>query len=349
MTHHARSDSSPALPPLSHAATTISRRSLMRAGGLAALGAWIGIGGASTARAASPAGALQPATRARALRFAHLSDLHIQPEKRATEGVAACLNHLSTHDAKPELIVTGGDLIMDGFGRDEARTRLQFELLTKTLADHAPCPVAHTLGNHDIWGWDKAKSKTTGTESRWGKAWALEQLKMSKPYHAFDRGGWRFIVLDSVRPKDDDGYIAYLDDAQLAWLTAELQQTPASTPIVVVSHISIFAASPILDSDPKVPLEAKHGVIHRDAAALHRLFRAHGNVRLALSGHMHRNDRTEIDGVTYICDGAVSGSWWKGRKAQCDEGYGLIDLYSDGTFDHRYVKYGWEVSPEDAK
>jgi Icc protein len=45
--------------------------------------------------------------------------------------------------------------------------------------------------------------------------------------------------------------------------------------------------------------------------------------------------------VTYICDGAVSGAWWKGRNHECDEGYGLINLYDDGTFDHAYQTYGW--------
>ena len=32
-----------------------------------------------------------------------------------------------------------------------------------------------------------------------------------------------------------------------------------------------------------------------------------------------------------------------GRHQECDEGYGLIDLYDDGTFEREYVKYGWKA------
>ena len=60
-------------------------------------------------------------------------------------------------------------------------------------------------------------------------------------------------------------------------------------------------------------------------AYLRELFKKHGNVKLCLSGHMHLNDRCDVDGVSYICDGAVSGAKWKGSKRQTAEGYGLID------------------------
>ena len=46
--------------------------------------------------------------------------------------------------------------------------------------------------------------------------------------------------------------------------------------------------------------------------------------------------------MTYICDGAlcglVGGDW-----AQCDEGYGPVDLREDGSFDYEYVSFGWQV------
>ena len=95
--------------------------------------------------------------------------------------------------------------------------------------------------------------------------------------------------------------------------------------------------------------------IARELGCSHHTVKAYvaaGGVKLCLSGHVHLNDRVEMgvpgapaDGakVTYICDGAVCGSWWDGRKAQCDEGYGVVDLYDDGTFEHRYVAYGWKA------
>ena len=49
--------------------------------------------------------------------------------------------------------------------------------------------------------------------------------------------------------------------------------------------------------------------------------------------------------MTHICDGAVSGAKWKGSKRQTPEGYGLIDLYEDGTFKHQYTQFGWQAVP----
>ena len=80
----------------------------------------------------------------------------------------------------------------------------------------------------------------------------------------------------------------------------------------------------------------------RDAKKLLELFRKHRCVRLAVSGHIHKLDRCEFEGVTYVCDGAVSGAWWKGPGKRCDEGYGVFDLFSDGSFEHTYHTYGWK-------
>jgi predicted phosphodiesterase len=87
-----------------------------------------------------------------------------------------------------------------------------------------------------------------------------------------------------------------------------------------------------------------HAEMHTDATALHDRFRAAGNVRLCLSGHIHLLDRCELDGVTYICDGAVSGAWWKGPLDGIREGFGVIDLRPDGGFTHRYEPYGWNAA-----
>jgi hypothetical protein len=57
-------------------------------------------------------------------------------------------------------------------------------------------------------------------------------------------------------------------------------------------------------------------------------------------------DRVDYRGHTFICDGAVSGNWWKGPRLSFPEGYGLFDLYPDGRFEHRYVTYGWDATKE---
>lgn len=320
----------------------VSRREVLRVSGFLAAAGMLGL---SPLQALASSSAPASAARKRVLRFAHMTDIHVQPEKNAGQGLAACLDHIGQLEAgagKPDLIVSGGDLVMDSFDATESRTKTQWDLFTKTFADHAPVPVEHTLGNHDIWGQNKAKSKTTGSEPLWGKKWALDLLKLERPYRSFDRAGWHFVILDSVRP-GAGGYKTYLDEAQMDWLQKDLAANGKSKPVVVVSHVPVFSMSAIITGDAKqAPAVAGDSLMHTDANKLHPLFAKHG-VKLALSGHIHRIDRTDYDGVSYICDGAVCGSWWDGPKSQCDEGYGVIDLFDDGTFDHRYVTYGWKA------
>lgn len=318
---------------------SLSRRDLLKLGvagaGFAALG-W----------PASAAGFVRP-DRRRALRIAHLTDLHIQPERRAADGVAACLRHVQSSPEAPDLILTGGDLIMDGFGADETRTRLQWELLTKTLKQECSTPVRHCLGNHDIWGWHKADSRTTGSEALWGKKWALDQLGLANPYYSFDQAGWHIVVLDSVSPdpRDPNGYIGALGDAQLDWLARDLAAA-GDNPVLLISHIPILTATVVLGAPKKETgrRDVSSGLLHADGPAIRALFAKHPGVRLCLSGHMHRIDRVDYRAVSYLCNGAVSGNWWKGQHHECSEGYAVIDLFSDGSFESRYATYGWKAA-----
>jgi Icc protein len=285
--------------------------------------------------------------KTRVTRIAHMTDLHLQPERAGVEGVAACLAHVATQ--KPDFILTGGDLIMDGYDATFERTKLQWDLFNKTIKDHAPCRVEHCLGNHDIWGWNKPRSKTKGTEPGWGKKWALENLGLDREYRAFDvgtgPGSWRVFVLDSIRPEGDTGYIAYLDDAQTQWLTTELEAFAKQSDryALVVSHVPILAGCVLTEPwDRKLNHRRISGALmHLDAGELHNAFRNARNVRVCLSGHIHQIDRLDMEGVSYICDGAVCGEWWKGPLGTTREGYGVVDLYTDGTFEHVYVPFGW--------
>ena len=48
--------------------------------------------------------------------------------------------------------------------------------------------------------------------------------------------------------------------------------------------------------------------------------------------------------MTYLCGGAVSGNWWKGPIGLFKPGYRVLDLHNDGTFDERFVEWGWKAS-----
>jgi len=276
-----------------------------------------------------------------------MTDIHIQPERGAAKGFAEALRHAQSLTDPVQLVLTGGDLIMDSFEANAVRTTLQWALWQTVCKEECSAPIEHCLGNHDIWGWNKARSGTTGDERLWGKTWAREVLGLDGDFHAFERAGWKFLSLDSVRPLGD-GYTAFLDEGQLEWLRGELARTPATMPILVVSHIPLLSVTAMCDPRRRDgnAVNVPGNLMHADTGTISDLFAAHPNVKLCLSGHMHLLDRVEWRGCTYICDGAVSGSWWKGPHRGVPEGYGLIDLHDDGTFVWSYQPYGWVAREE---
>lgn len=273
-----------------------------------------------------------------------MTDMHIQPELAAGQGVVACLKHIQAMADKPELILTGGDTVMDSFEQDRGRTAALWDLWKSVVKAEAPAPMLSALGNHDHWGWNKAKSKTKGDEPGWGKAWACENFGREKAYASVDRGGWRVIVLDSVRMDKDDpaGYEAFLDDEQYSWLEGELNGA-MGRPVLLLSHVPLLSVTPMDGLKPNANgnREILGGKMHTDFWKLNLLFQKYPNVKASVSGHIHLVDRCEFNGVKYFCNGAVSGAWWKGDHKTCKPGYAVIDLFEDGSISNEYVNYGW--------
>ncbi len=316
------------------------RESLVRTGAAAAgLLAW----GAVPRRASAAAPGAGPK---RALRIAHLTDIHVEPERRAPEGMTACLRHVQQLADQPDLIITGGDSIMDSLATDDARTQVQWDLWKSILKNECSLPVRSCIGNHDVWGWKKSKSGTTGNEPLWGKKRAVAMLDIENRYYRFSQAGWEFIVLDSTQLLPDrEDYTAHLDEEQYDWLVRTLRDCPSDKPVLVVSHIPILSATLLIDADNKDGnTTVSRALLHTDRLKIKDLFAQHPNVKLCLSGHIHLLDRVDYNGVTYLCNGAVCGHWWGGRHIDCDEGYALVDLYDDGSFGHEYVKYGWKAT-----
>ena len=81
--------------------TAVSRREAMAASLLAAGGVLLGGSGLALAQ-----------QQAKPIRIAHLTDMHVQPERRAGEGYAAALQSLAKLDPPPDFLVTGGDSVL---------------------------------------------------------------------------------------------------------------------------------------------------------------------------------------------------------------------------------------------
>src|SRR5262245_33235716 len=85
-------------------------------------------------------------------RVAHLTDMHVQPERRAIEGYTAALASLEKLDPKPDLLITGGDHVMDSTEQFADRTKVVWDAFHKSHAN-AKYPWRSVIGNHDVFAW----------------------------------------------------------------------------------------------------------------------------------------------------------------------------------------------------
>jgi 3',5'-cyclic AMP phosphodiesterase CpdA len=281
-----------------------------------------------------------PGAHRRALRLAYLTDMHVEPGLRPEAGFAQSLEAVAALPDPVDLLVNGGDAVFSALARDATDVAAQFRTFRRILDAGPRLPVMHCIGNHDVWGWGLGNPPDyTLSDPRYGKGWALDALELESPYYQVDRGHWRFIVLDSTYPGASFDYQARLDDAQFSWLEGVLTSTPVTTPVCLISHIPLVsvAARHWFGAEPS---GVERGVIeevlvHRDAGRVVALLEDHPGVKLALSGHLHMEERIEFRGVTYLNVGAVSGNWWNAETPDF-RGFGpsfaTVDLFDDGSF-----------------
>ena len=269
------------------------------------------------------------------LRIAHLTDIHLKNQFDAPTRFVKCLHHVQQQLPKVDLILNGGDVVFDMNKENLSTISDQWALMNKTMQMECSIPVHYCLGNHDIWWNEDDKG-----QALYGKKYSMDQLKLSKPYYSMVKSGWKIIVLDSVHLDiDDTWYIGKLGDEQFAWLENELKTTDKNTPVLVMSHIPILTATNLIEDNIVNKWVMLGGDMHTDTSRIINLFYQYPNVKLCLSGHIHLREKLIYNNVTYICNGAVSGAWWKGNRRQTAPGYGLIDLYADGSFDESYINY----------
>jgi hypothetical protein len=112
---------------------------------------------------------------------------------------------------------------------------------------------------------------------------------------------------------------------------------------MVMSHIPIVSASAFFhgDNERSGNWHVPGAWMHIDARLIKDLFARHTNVNACLAGHIHLVDRVDYQGVSYFCNGAGCGGWWGGEFQGVGNGYGIVDLFNDGSVENRYVEYGW--------
>jgi len=232
--------------------------------------------------------------------------------------------------------------VFDALGVSRGRATDLMALYERT--EHAlEMPVHHTIGNHDLLG-IKAKSGVAPSDPLYGKKYFEDRF--GRLFYSFDHRGVHLIVLDSIGIVADPAtgghdYEGRIDDAQLAWLKADLERLAPGTPIVVVSHIPLVTAFPCYgDPNPKIGEAARrHQLSVANSGDVLALF--HGrNVLGVLQGHTHINETVLWQGVPFITGGAVSGNWWHGTHLGTPEGFTVVEV-AGNRLTTRYETYGF--------
>ncbi|HTI58851.1 metallophosphoesterase family protein [Mucilaginibacter sp.] len=269
------------------------------------------------------------------LRVAHLTDIHLKNKFDAPARFTKCLHHMQEQSPKVDLVLNGGDVVFDMNKENIGTITDQWKLYKSVWENECKLPVNYCLGNHDIWWNENDKA-----QALYGKKYSMDQLGLQTPYYSFIKGGWKFILLDSVHLDiDNTWYIGKLGDEQFAWLENELKTTNPSMPVLVMTHIPILTATNLIEDNIVNKWTMLGGDMHTDVSKIISLFYKHPNVKLCLSGHIHLREKLIYNNVTYICNGAVSGAWWEGNRRETAPGYGVIDLFADGSFKEDYVNY----------
>lgn len=280
----------------------------------------------------------------RLLRIAHITDVHILDQRNAEASFARVVAEINSLKDKPDLIINTGDTVMDENKQTKEVVTTRWNTWQKIVQPNK-IKMVSALGNHDVWyGPNEALDNEYKKEKRYGKQWAIDMLSMSDRFYSFEMKGWHFIALDSIN--GTGGY--QLDDMQFEWLQGELKSIPAERPICVFNHvpiISIGAMMYLTQRTPAAETKFPSADMHLDHQRIKNLFFKHKNVKLCLSGHVHYLDRIEYLGVKYLCNGAVSGNWWRDSLVldEFPPVYSIIDLYADGSSVLETVYYKFEV------
>jgi len=265
--------------------------------------------------------------------FIFMTDIHVQPERNATEGFLQAIDTINA--LNPDFVLTGGDLIMDALGQPFGRSDSLYNLYKETVGK-LKMPVYNTIGNHEVFGLYEQSGISPGHEL-YGKN--MYEQRLAQRYHSFDYEGWHFIALDGIGFTENRRYYGYIDSLQLEWLKKDLIETGTEKPVVLSTHIPLLSVGAQIMQSPTQGFD--QGSIITNAHDVFKIIEGY-NVKMVLQGHLHFLEDIYYNGVHYITGGAVCSSWWNGPRYGMEEGFLKIDVTGE-NFDWEYVDFGWEV------
>ncbi len=270
--------------------------------------------------------------------FVFMTDIHVEPGRGAAEGFSQALG--KADELHPELIVTGGDLIMDALGQSYGRADSLYALYEQLTQD-VKIPIYNTIGNHEVFGLYE-KSGISQDHPEYGKQMFLNRMDQKQTYYSFDHKGWHFVILDGIGFTENRHYLGHIDSLQLQWLATDLASIGTETPIIMSTHIPLVSVVPQLVNGSQKSVGK--GYIITNSHEVMQVIEPY-NVKLVLQGHLHHLEEIYARGIHFITAGAVSARWWLGPYEETEEGFLNVEVYADSVA-WDYVDYGWEVFEE---
>lgn len=205
--------------------------------------------------------------------IAHLSDVHIDGDRRASDRTRAVMEYLDALPYDLDAVLVSGDIT------DHAEDA-EYEEAAKLLRSRHPlvaCP-----GNHD----DRAGFR---------RVLLAEEAPSAAPVDQVLRGdGFVLAVCDSSVPGEHQGF---LEESTVTWLDGVLADTPPETPVLVAFH------------HPPVPLHVPYvdGIRQFGEERLAALVERHPHLTAFLCGHAHTAAATTFAGrPLLVAPGVVS-------------------------------------------
>lgn len=270
-------------------------------------------------------------TKEKTFSFAFFTDIHLSLHpNRCFEGLDQAI--AKAKELGVDFIITGGDNVnIDVAKNDTATIRELFERF-KYIVDNSGIKLYVGIGNHDRYKgeWNKEGMLDEG----------MHECYLGKSYYSFNHKGWHFVVLNTVQRSDSLGYPC-INEQQTEWLAADLAKKENQLPTIAIAHVPLVSTV-YADSGRKITPD-----LVTNGFAILQLLNQH-SFKLLLQGHKHVYEEILSAGMQAVNGGAISAAWWGGPfREGTEEGFVLVNTYTDGSYDWEYIDYGWIVEKKD--
>lgn len=226
------------------------------------------------------------------LNFAAISDIHMTDEELRSFMLGFGLHDMENSKQQLDLLVCAGDLTDHGYAEE-------WSMLEKSFAKYSPAKeIILAQGNHDTWtedeGYDLARDLFIEYNEK------ITGRKTEHEYYSTKVNGYPFVVLAS----ETDRTAAYISDAQLAWLAAEMEAAAKDNlPIFVVCHWPLNQTHGLPETWGDDDMEPDDGGIGDQSAAVEEILKKYNNVFM-ITGHIHsgfsKESQEKINGYVSV-------------------------------------------------